>query len=197
MGRVVAANDLPAAVAAQRAAGKSIVLTNGCFDLLHVGHVRLLQACRRLGDVLVVGVNADGSVRRLKGTARPFVPQDDRAELLAAVAAVDYVTIFPEPTAEQLVEVVKPDVYVKGADYARASGEDEGDTADSAQADIDAARLPEAAVVRRLGGRVVLVPLVPDRSTSGLVARIRAAAQMDGDGSDGVTGVTGSPAQPR
>jgi rfaE bifunctional protein nucleotidyltransferase chain/domain len=194
MGRVVALDDLPAALATERAAGRRIVLTNGCFDLLHVGHVRLLQACRRLGDVLVVGVNGDSTVRRLKGPGRPLVPQGDRAELLAALAAVDYVAIFPEPTAERLAELVRPDVYVKGADYARGSRADGGDAGAPDDSPVDAARLPEAAVVRRLGGRVVLVPLVPDRSTSGLVARIQAASRMDGDGSGGVTG---SPAQPR
>ncbi len=157
---------LGALVAAERAAGRTIVLTNGCFDRLHVGHVRLLQACRQYGDVLIVGVNSDASARALKGPDRPFVPEAERAELLAALAGVDYVVVFEERTAERLAEVVRPDVYVKGADYACAS--------DGAGA-IDEGRLPEASVVRRYGGRVVLAPLVPDRSTTGLVERIRRA----------------------
>ncbi len=99
MGRVVAFQDIATAVEAERAAGRGIVLTNGCFDLLHVGHVRLLQRCRALGDVLVVGVNDDASVQRLKGPARPLVPAAERAEVLAALEAVDYVTVFEETTA--------------------------------------------------------------------------------------------------
>ena len=97
MGRVLAMGELAAALEAERGAGRRIVLTNGCFDVLHVGHVRGLQRCRALGDVLVVGVNGDESVRRLKGAGRPIVPEAERAELLAALAAVDYVAIFPEP----------------------------------------------------------------------------------------------------
>ena len=169
MGRVVPLELLAEAVAAERAAGRRIVLTNGCFDLLHVGHVRALQACRRLGDVLVVGVNADDSVRRLKGPGRPYVPAAERAEVLAALGAVDLVAVFPEPTAERLAALVRPDVYAKGADYAR------GGPGGPRGAEIDAARLPEAAVVRSHGGQVVLLPLVQSRSSSGLAARIAAA----------------------
>src|SRR5262249_38226835 len=136
---------------------------NGCFDLLHVGHVRLLERCHALGDVLVVGVNSDESVHRLKGPGRPIVPAGERAELLAALACVDVVTVFAEPTAERLAAAVRPDVYVKGADYSQAG---------SAEA-VDERRLPEARVVREGGGRVVLLPMTPDRSTSALVTRIR------------------------
>ncbi len=165
MGRVASLPELAEWVAVQRRAGKQIVLTNGCFDLLHVGHVRALQAARALGDILVVGVNCDESVRRLKGPARPFVPEAERAELLAGLSAVDCVAIFPEPTAERLAAIVRPDVYVKGADYGRAGAGDPDA--------VDEARLPEAKVVRSYGGRVVLLPLTPERSTSGLVGRIR------------------------
>ncbi|MDQ3699817.1 MAG: adenylyltransferase/cytidyltransferase family protein, partial [Chloroflexota bacterium] len=114
MGRVIPFFDLATILDAERAAGRRIVLTNGCFDLLHVGHVRLLQQCRALGEVLVVGVNDDASVRHLKGPTRPLVPAAERAEILAALSAVDYVTVFEEPTAERLAAAVRPEVYVKG-----------------------------------------------------------------------------------
>ena len=169
MSQVLHVDDIAADAQGQRRLGRSLVLTNGCFDLLHVGHVRLLEACRAFGDVLIVGVNSDESVRQLKGEGRPFVPADERAALLAALRVVDAVTVFHERTAERLAALVSPDVYVKGADYASA-----GPGAASPQ--IDEARLPEARVVRRHGGRVVLVPLVPDRSSTALASRIRAAA---------------------
>jgi len=146
-------------------AGKRIVLTNGHFDLLHIGHVRYLQAARRLGDVLIVAVNDDASTRRRKGPARPLVPEAERAELLAALGCVDYVTIFPGETAEEVVRIVRPHVYVKGGDY----GTTEADAAAGKRP------LPEAPVVRALGGEVVLIPSVPERSTSALVRRILAA----------------------
>ena len=165
MGRVVTWDELSAALGPARAAGKRLVLTNGCFDLLHVGHLRGLRAARALGDLLVVGVNSDASVRRLKGEDRPLVSQDERAELLAALEPVDLVVVFEEPTAERLAEVVRPAIYAKGGDYA-ASG-----------SRFDPARLPEAKVVAAHGGETVLVPLVPGRSTSDLVGRIRAGAE--------------------
>jgi D-glycero-beta-D-manno-heptose 1-phosphate adenylyltransferase len=165
MGRVVTWDTLHAVVDAARAEGKRVVLTNGCFDLLHVGHVRGLRASRALGDVLVVGVNSDESVRGLKGEGRPLVPQEERAEVLAALDPVDYVVIFDEPTAERLAATVRPAVYAKGGDYA-AGG-----------AAIDAQRLPEARVVAAHGGETVLVPLVQGRSTTDLVRRIRAGAE--------------------
>ena len=167
-------------MALARETGQRIVLTNGHFDLLHVGHVRLLQAARSLGDILVVGVNGDASVRRRKGPARPLVPGAERAEVLAALAAVDFVCLFEADTAEALARAVRPDVYVKGADYARPGAPDEAGEASA----VDESRLPEAAVVRAGGGRVVLLPLTPDRSTTALEARIRA-----GDG--GPSGATG------
>jgi D-beta-D-heptose 7-phosphate kinase/D-beta-D-heptose 1-phosphate adenosyltransferase len=171
MGQVVDMAALEGVLAVERRAGKQIVLTNGCFDLLHVGHARLLASCQQFGDVLVVGVNGDQSVALLKGSPRPFVPAAERAELVAALSPVDYVAVFSERTAERLAALVRPDVYVKGADYATGAGrrgELDG---------IDEDRLPEAAVVRAHGGRVVLVPLVPDRSSSALAVRIQEAAR--------------------
>ena len=140
-------------LAADRAASRRIVFTNGVFDLLHAGHVRSLKGARALGDVLVVGVNDDESVRRLKGERRPVVPLEQRAEVLAALACVDYVAPFGEDTPAKLIEAVEPDVLAKGADYAdkEVVGSD---------------------FVRARGGRVELVPLVPNVSTSDLVAEI-------------------------
>lgn len=132
-----------------------VVLTNGWFDLLHLGHARVLEHAASLGDLLIVGINDDDSVRSMKSTERPLTPAGDRAEMIGALACVDYVVIFPERTAERLVHALRPDVYVKGGDY-------------------DESELPEAAVVRRLGGEVVLAPLLPGRSTSELLQRIRA-----------------------
>jgi D-glycero-beta-D-manno-heptose 1-phosphate adenylyltransferase len=177
MGRILNLEELSSAIAGDRAAGRRVVLTNGCFDLLHVGHVRLLAQSRALGDVLVVGVNADESVQRLKGPTRPILPAVERAEIVAALASVDYVTVFPEPTAERLAAIVRPDVYVKGADYAvAATPADHADVSADVSADvIDHRRLPEASTVRAGGGKVVLLPLTPDRSTSAIVERIRAA----------------------
>ena len=137
-------------VADARAHGARVVLTNGCFDLLHAGHLHLLQRARALGDLLVVAVNDDRSVRRLKGRPRPLVNQDDRAELLAALRVVDYVTIFREPTPLGVIEAVRPDVLVKGADYA-----------------ID--EVVGREVVARNGGRVELIALLPGVSTTALV----------------------------
>jgi len=165
MGKVVPYGSLASLGAQLRAEGKRIVLTNGHFDLLHIGHVRYLQAARQLGDVLVVAVNDDASTRRRKGPARPLVPAEERAELLAALACVDYVTIFAAETAEDVVRALRPDVYVKGGDY----GLTPEDLAHGKQP------LPEAPVVRELGGEVVLVPLVPEHSTTALVRRILAA----------------------
>lgn len=134
---------------------KRVVLTNGHFDLLHIGHLRYLQEAKALGDILVVGVNSDASTRRLKGPGRPILPQGERAELLAALACVDYVTVFEEDTAEELVQVLRPDVYVKGGDYAQGKP------------------LPEAKAVAAYGGEVRILALVPDHSTSALLERIR------------------------
>ncbi len=134
-------------------AGRRVVLTNGCFDLLHVGHITLFQQAKRLGDVLIVAVNSDASIKTLKGPGRPIIPQHDRAQLVAALASVDYVTIFPEATPLNLIKALRPDVLVKGADWS-ASGIVGGD------------------LVRQCGGRVARIPLIKDYSTTRLIARI-------------------------
>jgi rfaE bifunctional protein nucleotidyltransferase chain/domain len=147
---------------AYRRAGRRIVFTNGCFDLLHVGHTRYLQQARALGDVLVVGLNSDASVRRLKGPHRPLMPQGERAELIAALACVDHVTFFDEDTPEALIAEVRPYRHVKGGDY---------------QADD----LPETRLVRDLGGEVVILPFTEGRSTTGLIRRVvESAEERDG-----------------
>lgn len=132
---------------------RRIVLTNGCFDLLHVGHVALLEHAKRLGDVLIVAINSDRSVRALKGPRRPIVPHRDRARLIAALSSVDYVTVFDEPTPSRLIALLKPDVLVKGADWS-------------------ARGIVGQEVVKRLGGRVIRVPLLDGYSTTRLLARI-------------------------
>jgi rfaE bifunctional protein nucleotidyltransferase chain/domain len=138
-----------------RAEGKAVVWTNGCFDLLHVGHVRGLQEARGLGDVLVVGVNSDASVRRLKGPTRPVVPEAERAEVLAALACVDHVLVFGEDTPAEVLGRLRPDVHCKGADYAPPSTRP----------------IPEADVVRAYGGRIAFLTFVPGVSTTDLVRR--------------------------
>ncbi len=147
---------LAAALAASREQGKRVVFTNGCFDILHRGHITYLSRAKTLGDILVVGLNSDESVARLKGPGRPVNTLEDRAHVLAALSCVDHVVPFDEETPVALVRVVKPDVFVKGGDYTREM-------------------LPEAPVVESLGGRVELLPYVEDRSTSGIIERIREA----------------------
>jgi D-beta-D-heptose 7-phosphate kinase/D-beta-D-heptose 1-phosphate adenosyltransferase len=150
--------SLLAALADRRRRGHRIVFTNGCFDLMHVGHVRYLQQARGLGDVLVVGVNTDGSVRRLaKGPDRPLVPEAQRAEVLAALECVDYVVLFDEADPGRLIAEVQPDVLVKGGDWpvSRIVGRD---------------------IVQGRGGTVTTIPLVPGISTTALVQRIRSSA---------------------
>jgi rfaE bifunctional protein nucleotidyltransferase chain/domain len=139
-----------------RAAGRTVVWTNGCFDILHVGHVRGLQEARGLGDVLVVGVNSDASVRKLKGPARPIVPEAERAEVLAALGCVDHVLIFGEDTPREVLARLRPDVHCKGADYAPPSTRP----------------IPEAGVVRAYGGRIAFLTFSPGVSTSDIVSRI-------------------------
>ena len=149
--------DLPellARRAAWRADGRRVVLTNGCFDLLHAGHVCLLEAARALGDVLVVAINSDASVRALKGNGRPVVPEAERAEALGALEAVDAVVVYDEPTPREVVAAVRPDILAKGADWA--------EDAIVGREEVEAA-----------GGRVERIPLVPGRSTTSLVERIR------------------------
>lgn len=134
-----------------------MVATGGCFDLLHAGHVATLQAARALGDCLVVCLNSDDSVRRLKGLDRPLVPQADRARVLAALACVDEVVVFDEETPSRVIEELRPDVWVKGGDYAGAP-------------------LPEAELLASWGGQAVVVPYLSGRSTTSLVASARAGA---------------------
>ncbi|HEY9839234.1 MAG: adenylyltransferase/cytidyltransferase family protein [Candidatus Sericytochromatia bacterium] len=135
-------------------AGARLVLTNGCFDLLHVGHVRYLQQARALGEILLVGVNSDASVRGLKGESRPVNSENDRAEVLAALRCVDYVTIFDQATADALIEAAHPAIYAKAGDY-----------------NLD--NLPEAPTVQRLGLQVVFLPFVSGYSTTGTLGKLQ------------------------
>jgi rfaE bifunctional protein nucleotidyltransferase chain/domain len=160
---------LAAECAERQRAGQRLVLTNGNFDLLHVGHLRYLQAARGLGDCLIVGVNDDASVRQAKGPRRPIVPAAERAELIAGLACVDLVTIFGEPTASELVRLLRPDIYVKGGDYA-APGTTSGKP------------LPEAPDVQASGGQVVILPLTPGASATGLIERVLARGEAGGGG---------------
>jgi D-glycero-beta-D-manno-heptose 1-phosphate adenylyltransferase len=138
-----------------RAAGKKLVATNGCFDLLHVGHVRYLQAARALGDFLAVGLNADRSVRELKGTGRPITTGNDRAELIAALQFVDLVTVFPQLRATQFIAAVRPAIYVKGGDYSRETLDEE-----------------ERAMLKDIGAEIRLVPFQTGYSTSRLIEQM-------------------------
>lgn len=156
MGRVLPLAELDGLGKRLRAEGMRVVFTNGHFDLLHVGHLRYLQQARALGDVLVVGVNDDATTTRRKGPSRPILPEDERAELLAGLACVDYVAIFSSDTADPAISLLRPDIYVKGGDYA-LTAEDER---------AGKQPLPEAATVRGYGGEVRTLPLVPGRSTS-------------------------------
>lgn len=154
-------NALSAALNRLRKRGKRIVSTNGVFDVLHVGHVRYLQAARALGDCLVIGVNSDESTQRLKGPTRPFVGESERMELLAALACVDFVVPFDEATPEALLEIVRPNIHAKGGDY-------------------HLELLPEAAVVRRHGGEVVAIPFEEGYSTTSLTERIASVLANQG-----------------
>ena len=154
MGQVLSEKDLVDAVARDRAAGRTIAFANGCFDLLHVGHVRYLQAAAKEADRLVVAVNDDPSATALKGPGRPIIAAVDRAELVAGLRVVDYVTIFPDPNVERLLGLLKPDVHCKGTDYSVET-------------------VPERAVVRAYGGRIAIVGDAKSHSTRDLVARLQ------------------------
>jgi len=154
LGVVVSQEELIARVGPGQRGNRRVVMTNGCFDLLHPGHLRCLEAARALGDVLVVAINSDASVRRLKGAGRPVVPQAERAEVLAALEAVDYVTVFDEDTPQEIIARVLPDVLVKGGDWG-------------------ADQIVGRAEVEAAGGRVVTIPLEPGYSTTALLDRIR------------------------
>lgn len=153
MGKVVSQKELLSRVAEAKAARRRIVFTNGCYDLLHPGHVRLLEKSRELGDILVLALNSDRSVRENKGANRPIIPEDERAEIAAALAAVDYVVLFDEPTPREIIARVLPDVLVKGSDW--GAGEIVG------REEVEAA-----------GGGVVSVPLEPGYSTSAIIESI-------------------------
>jgi rfaE bifunctional protein nucleotidyltransferase chain/domain len=156
MARIVTREELKELVEADRAAGRTVALANGCFDLLHVGHVRYLEAASAEADRLIVAVNDDGSVAELKGAGRPVMPEADRAELVAGLRAVDYVVLFGEPTVTELLRELQPDVHCKGTDY----------TADT---------VPERDVVRAYGGRVAIVGDPKDHSTRDLLSKIKQA----------------------
>jgi D-beta-D-heptose 7-phosphate kinase/D-beta-D-heptose 1-phosphate adenosyltransferase len=145
---------------AYRRKGLRIVLTNGCFDILHPGHITYLQQAKAQGDVLIVGVNSDDSIRRLKGPDRPINSLEDRLKVLAALSCIDHLVAFAEETPHRLIEAVEPDVFVKGGDYTRET-------------------LPEAGLVEQLGGSVKILPFVDGRSTTGIISRICAVSQHD------------------
>lgn len=147
--------DLQALLAKLRQEGKTIVTTNGCFDILHVGHVRYLEETKKLGDVLIVALNSDASVRRLKGEGRPINNENDRAEVLNALKSVDYVVLFDEDSPMQLLAEIKPDVHTKGADYTVET-------------------LPEAKVILENGGRLEFIKFVEGKSTTSTIAKINA-----------------------
>jgi rfaE bifunctional protein nucleotidyltransferase chain/domain len=154
-GKILTAAELAAQRDALDAVGRKLVFTNGCFDLLHAGHVRYLQGARQLGDALAVGLNGDASVRALKGAGRPLNPAEDRAEVLAALACVDFITVFPEERATHLLTAVRPHIYVKGGDYRRET------------LDPD-----ELAALEAADARIEFVPMVPGRSTTALIHAI-------------------------
>ena len=151
-------DQLMAQVAARRQSGGSVVLANGCFDVIHVGHVRYLQGAKELGDVLIVGINSDKQVALLKGPGRPIMGERERAEIVASMEAVDFVTIFDEPTVESLLMLIKPDVHAKGTDYTEES-------------------VPERKVVLSYGGRVAIVGDPKNHSTSQLLGRLGASTK--------------------
>jgi D-glycero-beta-D-manno-heptose 1-phosphate adenylyltransferase len=155
MGRVLDLEGARAVAEKARAAGRRVVLANGCFDLLHVGHVRYLEDARALGDLLIVGVNGDDAVRRLKGPGRPLMPAVERAEMLAALRAVDHVVVFEDDTADRLVALLRPSIHAKGTDY----------TAES---------VPERASVLAAGGRVAIAGDAKQHSTRDVIAEILA-----------------------
>ena len=151
--RILERNRLIARVAIARKNGARVVFANGCFDLLHVGHVRYLEGARRLGDLLVVGINGDEQVRQLKGDDRPFVPERERAETVAALRAVDYVIIFHEPTVTELLLALRPDIHAKGTDYTEEN-------------------VPERDVVHSYGGRVCIVGDPKDHSSTEMLKSV-------------------------
>lgn len=155
MGKVTNLSELIEIVSKLKEQKKTIVTTNGCFDILHAGHVRYLKAAKELGDVLILCLNSDSSVKRLKGESRPLNTEDDRAEVVAGLESVDYVIIFSEDTPCELLAQIKPDIHVKGGDY-------------------DEDTLPEAVVIKANGGVMRFIPLVEGRSTTNIINKISA-----------------------
>jgi len=155
MSHILKRSELKQAVANLRQQKKTIVVTNGCFDILHSGHLRLLNNAKGLGNILIVGVNSDRSVSKLKGAKRPVVSEGERAEIIANLKAVDFVTIFDEDTAVELLKIIEPDIYVKGGDY-------------------NLENLPEAAAVESFGGTVKFIKLLARKSTTDLIDKIKA-----------------------
>jgi D-glycero-beta-D-manno-heptose 1-phosphate adenylyltransferase len=153
--KIIGMDELAERAKELRAAGKKLVATNGCFDLLHVGHVRYLQAARALGDLLAVGLNGDRSVRQLKGSGRPITSENDRAEVLAALQCVDLVTIFPEMRATQFIAASKPAIYVKGGDYSSETLDEE-----------------ERAVLKEIGAEIRIIPFEAGYSISRVLEQI-------------------------
>ncbi len=152
---VISVEELARVSEELRGAGKRLVATNGCFDLIHLGHVRYLEAARKLGDALAVGVNGDASVRVLKGEGRPLNNEQDRAQVLAALRAVDYVTVFPEVRATEFLQRVRPAVYVKGGDYKP-----------------ETLNAEERAALEKIGAEIRIIPFEPGYSTSSLIERM-------------------------
>jgi len=154
MNKVVSKKQIKGIVQRLKKKGKKIVFTNGCFDIIHAGHIRYLRKSKKLGDVLIVGLNSDSSVRKIKGRERPINNQRDRAEILSALEFIDYIVIFNEETPEDLIRIVLPDILVKGSDWKgkKVAGEN---------------------VVKNRGGRIVFMPLLKGRSTTGLIEKIK------------------------
>ena len=150
---VLQRNRLIARVAIERRGGAKIVLANGCFDLFHVGHIRYLAGARALGDILIVGINSDEQVRKLKGANRPFMPETERAEMISALRFVNYVTIFDEPTVEELIRAVRPDFHAKGTDYTTET-------------------VPEKEIVKEYGGQTAIVGDPKDHSSTELIKKV-------------------------
>jgi len=160
MGKAVSLKKAIEETGKLRKRGKKIVFTNGCFDIIHAGHVRYLKKARSLGDVLIVGLNSDSSIRGIKGDLRPIVPEKERAEVLGALSCVDYIVVFNEATPIRLITAMKPDVLAKGADWASSA-------------------IAGADVVKASGGRVARIPLVKGRSTTNIIKKILTIHKMD------------------
>jgi rfaE bifunctional protein nucleotidyltransferase chain/domain len=174
MEKILSWEALKDEVEIRRRRGEKIAFTNGCFDILHVGHVRYLAEARKLGDLLILALNSDASVRAIKGEKRPLVPEQERAEVIASLASVDYVTLFDEPTPLKLIEYLRPDCLVKGGDW-----KEEAVTGSNAvrswggMVDRSVSMANDANAVRSWGGKVVFIPLVEGASTTNIVEKIR------------------------